>query len=92
MIKLYVKEGNDEYWARSVRQVLNESGIPVTLCHTIDPEDNHLYLLLGSEYLITKPKRYVVIQTLATSPLTLKSGIDAYWMTQEYLELLQKAK
>ena len=92
MIKLYLKEGSDEYWGRSFRQVLSDSGIRVTFTQTIDTEDDSLYLLLGSEYLISRPKRYIVIQTLATSPHTLKSGIDAYWMTEEYLKLLRNAE
>jgi hypothetical protein len=86
---LYIAEAVLEPLAKSIYQALRELRYPITLTNKIDTSTEELYLITGGEYLVDVPKRYIVIQTIPTSPLTLTQRIEAYWISQEYLQLLK---
>ena len=88
---IYVAETVLEPLAKSVYQALRELQYPVVITNQIDTSTDELYLITGAEYLVDVPKRYIIIQTIPTSPLTLTQRIESYWIGQEYLDLLKGA-
>ena len=91
MIRLYVREKQLELLAYTVYQALCENKLDVVLTDDIDTNTDDIYLITGGEYLTSIPKNYLVIQTVPTSPLTLTSKVEAYWISKEYLSLLENA-
>ena len=91
MLKLYIRESNLEIMVRSLYQTLREKGVNLTLTDEISTTSDDLYMITGGQYLTNVPKNYIVIQTIPTSNLTLKSGIEAYWITKDYLDFLKNA-
>ncbi len=91
---LYNREARLEIYATSLYQALRELNYQITLtdriCH--ENQENDLYLILGGQYVVEKPKHYIIIQTVPTSHLTKVNKIEAYWMDKAYLQLLQDAQ
>ena len=92
MIKLYVKELSLNYHAKHLYQYLRTKGINLELTDNLDSQSDIFYIILGAQYLTQVPKNYCVYQLLPTSSLTLKSGIEAYWYDEKYIEILKGAK
>lgn len=96
MSLLYVRETTDEPLAKAVYQTLREYGVDVTLTdHLSTGEVGAPVIILGGEFLtdITNlPSRYIIVQTVPTSPLTLTNKTEAYWIQEEYIQILKGAE
>ena len=92
MIKLFLKESQFEILGRSLYESLCEKKIKLELTDHIDTQSEDLYIITGAEFLDVFPKNYIVIQTIATSDLTISKGIESYWIDNQYINTLKNAK
>ena len=99
-IYLYNRETSLEIYQLTIYSALKELGFPVTLTNSIDISisatreecySDDIYIIIGGQYLLEPPQKYIVVQTLPTSHLTKVNKLEAYWMTKEYITLLEKA-
>ena len=91
-MKIYYKHIGVEYIARSLLQALRSKGIQCMLTSEIDPESDELYIVCIYDcYLETIPKRFIIFQKEETSYLSEESDIDAYWIPNEYYDILNKS-
>ena len=89
---IYNRERQYEIYSLSIYYSLRQLGYSVNLTTNIDISINSVtYIIIGGEFITDIPKYYYIIQTLPTSHLTLSDKIDAYWMSEEYLDLLKNA-
>ena len=91
-MKIYYKHIGVEYIARSLLVSFHSKQIKCSLTSEIDPDSDELYILcIENCYLEKIPKRFIVFQKEQTSYLSEESDIDAYWIPNEYYDLLNKA-
>ncbi len=88
---IYNRETSLEIYATTIYQALRELNYDVKLTDTINIQDTDLYIILGGQYLLDIPQRYLILQTIPTSYLTLVSKVEAYWMDTPYIKLLENA-
>lgn len=95
-VVFYLREKRWEGLAKMIVSILRTNHITVEWCDHLGPQpsqlpEDNIYILIGAEYVQEFPPRYIIIQTIPTSPITKSQGLDAYWMTQPYLHALSKA-
>ena len=93
---VYIKEKRWELLGRLIGQILQSYSYSVEYVDSLGKQPSTLpidqiYILTGSEYLHEFPPTYIILQTLPTSQTTLKSNLDAYWMTKPYIQSTKKA-
>ena len=91
MIKIYYRELSDRIIANYIYEYFKINKINVVYTSEIIDEPT-LYLIIGGQYLLKRPKYYGVFQTIPTSHLTCKNKIESYWIDKEYLNLLENAR
>lgn len=89
---IYNSETKYEIYALSIYYSLRQLGYNIHLTNKIEVSNlNDIYYILGGEYIINIPKKYIIIQTIPTSNLTISDKLDAYWMSNDYIILLKNA-
>ena len=88
---LYNREASLEIYQTAIYSSLRELGYKIAKSTTIKVDSNDLYLILGGQFIVEVPKRYIIIQTLPTSHLTMANNLEAYWMDNNYIDLLRHA-
>ena len=91
-MKIYYKHIGVEYIARSIFYALRALNIKCNITTEIDESSDELYIvLIKNGYLDKIPKRFILFQNEQSSYLSEESDIDAYWITEEYYAIMNKA-
>ncbi len=88
---IYNRESKLEIYSKAIYQALKELRYNVIITDNIVKESNNLYIIIGGQYIIDIPKRYIILQTVPTSHLTLINKVESYWIDKDYIKLLSNA-
>ena len=91
MIKIYAKHVVFKEAATSLYQFLRENKCDCTITHSINSEDDDMYILFGAHECVEKlPKHYIVYQLEQTRTTVKGMQNNAIW-TPRYINILHQA-